>query len=59
MALCRTCGGYYKLSPYNESTECNDCVDQLGAPILDDEDSIEVEHLLNPAGKTKARFSDE
>jgi hypothetical protein len=59
MALCLTCGSYYKLSPYNDSNECDSCVDQLGAPMFDDEDSVEVDHLLNPSGRTLAKFSDE
>jgi hypothetical protein len=27
-------------------------------PLFDEEDSLEVEHLLNPTGKTPARFNE-
>lgn len=59
MAICSACRSYYRLSPYNETDQCDDCVDTGNAFVFDEEDSLEVEHLLNPTGKTTAKFSDE
>ena len=56
MATCTSCQGYYRKSPYNESTQCNECVYTIDVPLFDEEDSVEVEHLLNPNGKTQPHF---
>jgi len=59
MAICRSCSSYYKHNAWNSSPECEECVDSLNVPVFDEEDTVEVEHLLHPSGKTPARFSDE
>ncbi len=61
MAICSTCRSYYRLSPYNDTDQCDNCVDTIDVSLslFDEEDSLEVEHLLNPTGKTAAKFSDE
>ena len=56
MATCTSCQGYYRKSPYNESTQCDECVYTVDVPLFDEEDSVEVEHLLNPNGKTQPHF---
>ena len=58
MATCTSCQGYYRKSPYNESAQCDDCVYTVDVPLFDEEDSVEVEHLLNPTGKTPARYNE-
>ena len=56
MAICITCQNYYRQSQYNDSQQCDECVDSLEVPLFDEEDTLEVEHLLHPSGKTPARF---
>lgn len=56
MAICRTCESYYKLHKFNFSDQCDACVDTLDVPYFDEEDTLEVKHLLNPTGKTAAKF---
>ncbi len=58
MAICTTCKRYYRQSPYNASDQCDECVDTLEVPLFDEEDSLEVEHLLNPSGTTRPVFYD-
>ena len=41
---------------WNQGDECNDCAYTADVPLFDDEDSLEVEHLLNPNGKTQPHF---
>ena len=59
MAICITCGGYYKLSQYNPTDECDDCTSAILVPYLDEDDALEVESLLNPSGKIPARFNED
>ena len=59
MAICCTCESYYKLSRFNQTDECPDCAYASDNPLFDEEDALEVEHLLNPTGKIPARFSDD
>jgi len=59
MAQCITCGSYYRRSPYNQTNECDGCVDQVLDTSFDEEDQVELSHLMNPTGKTAAKFSDE
>ena len=58
MAICRSCSQYYKMSKWNPTDQCESCVDTLEIPVFDEEDAVEVEHLLNPTGKTPARFNE-
>lgn len=58
MAICRSCQSYYKKTQWNQSDECTDCVDTLNTPIFDEDDSLEVEHLLNPSGRTLPKFNE-
>ena len=58
MAICRSCQSYYKKNQWNQSDECSDCAYTADVPLFDEEDSLEVEHLLNPTGKTPARFNE-
>lgn len=54
--ICVTCHEYYRLSEYNNSTECSNCIDQLDIPPVDSEDRIELDILVNPSGHTKAVY---
>jgi NMD protein affecting ribosome stability and mRNA decay len=58
MAICRSCQSYYKKNQWNQSDECNDCAYTADVPLFDEEDSLEVEHLLNPSGRTLPRFNE-
>ena len=51
MAICRSCQSCYKKHQWNQSDECNDCAYTADVPLFDEEDSLEVEHLLNPTGR--------
>ena len=56
MAICRSCNNYYKQSKFNTTDECEDCAFTLDSPVFDEEDTLEVEHLLNPTGKVQPKF---
>ena len=58
MAICRSCHSYYKKNQWNQSDECSDCAYTADVPLFDEEDSLEVEHLLNPSGRTLPRFNE-
>ena len=58
MAICRSCQSYYKKNQWNQSDECSDCAYTADVPLFDEEDSLEVEHLLNPSGRTLPRFNE-
>lgn len=58
MTTCVTCQEYYRKSEYNNSNECNNCIDQLDVPLMDDEDALELEILINPSGHTKVYYSE-
>ena len=58
MAICRSCQSYYKKNQWNQGDECSDCAYTADVPLFDEEDSLEVEHLLNPSGKVPARFNE-
>jgi hypothetical protein len=57
MAKCITCGTYFKLSAYNQSNECNECVTY--SALEEDDVSVEIGLLTNPTGRTPARIQDE
>lgn len=60
MPHCKTCGEYYRTNQFNKTEECEYCVDQIGTYTdFDDEDMLEVQSIMNPSGKIKARFLDE
>lgn len=60
MAQCITCNTYYRSTSYTQSLECEDCTDDDGNTFdaFDDEDIVEIQHILNPAGRTKPVFSE-
>lgn len=61
MANCVTCGAYYKRNQYNSTDHCENCLYDGGAADGDimEEDEVDFDLILNPTGKTPARFSDE
>lgn len=56
MPSCVTCGSRYYLSPYNNTNKCDSCID-LDC-TFDSEDQVDIDHLVNPSGKTKAKIYD-
>lgn len=60
MPNCTNCGTYYRLSPYNGTSECDSCVDSDAFYDLDDNTlDVDMNILQNPSGKTQARFDRE
>ena len=60
MPNCTSCGQHYRLSAYNQTEYCEECIDE-GALFgtLDSEIEVDVMQITNPSGKTPARFLDE
>ncbi len=62
MAKCKTCGEYYKKSRYNPTDECDTCNENndkySNEDYYDEEEEIEIMHLLHPSGKTPAKYYD-
>ena len=58
---CTNCGNYYRLTPYNDTCFCDDCLAEQDMADTSSYPDLEVEKnlLLNPSGKTKAVFYDE
>ena len=46
------------MSKWNQTSQCDECAYSDPTPMFDEEDSVEVEHLLNPTGATKPVFYD-
>ena len=59
MPHCKTCGEYYRTNQFNQTQECEYCVDQIIRFPIDAEDEIEVQHIVKPNGKVLPRFLDE
>lgn len=56
MANCVLCGKHYFLSPFNQTSKCDSCLDVLDQDYLDDDAEVELEHLVNKSRKTPARI---
>lgn len=52
---CIICGSYYKKHAFNQTNECDNCVDFL-LPEIDPETEVDLEIMLNPSGKTAPVF---
>jgi hypothetical protein len=59
MAICISCGTYYRLSPYNSSNECDGCYELAPSVTYDAEYNADVEQIVNPSGKTRAYIYDD
>lgn len=60
MAQCISCNSYFRKNQFNSSEECESCIDTLpSASLFEGEDEVEVQHLLNPSGRTAAVFPDD
>lgn len=59
MPHCSTCGQHYRLSVYNQTEFCEDCLDE-GSTLddIDSETEVDIMRLTNPSGRTPASFSD-
>ena len=55
MAKCVICGNYFKHTPFNQTNECDDCID-IVLPEIDAETEVDLELMRNPTGKTPAVF---
>lgn len=58
MPNCITCNNYYRRSKFNPTDECEDCQD-TSETWVDEEDDVDIQQILNPTGKTPARFVDD
>lgn len=52
---CISCNKYFKLTVFNKSSECNDCLD-LYFINADSELQVDLNLLTNPSGKTSPVF---
>ena len=60
MTICVSCGDYFRTNAWhNNKLECQNCVFTLPSMEIDDDVDVEVNHLLNPTGKTQAVFYDD
>ena len=54
MAICKTCGNYYKFTAFNKSDQCEDCIgfveDELES--LNNAYEADILELTNPTGRT-------
>lgn len=57
MPICRTCGSYHYTK--NTTEQCKDCLMTLNYPEFDEEDTLEIDCILNPNGRKQAVFYDE
>ena len=54
--ICMSCGQHFFKSQFDDGKNCFNCMDV----ILEDEDfDLEVNTLLNPSGKVKARITED
>lgn len=61
MPTCVMCKSYYKQSQYNQTANCDACDTEMSSDpfeMFDDEDIVEIQHILNPTGKTNPIFND-
>jgi hypothetical protein len=60
MATCKACGAYFKQSPYNNTNECDDCLDTFEGDSQEFDSVYEADilEITNPSGKTRPVFLD-
>ena len=58
MANCTSCNSYFRRSRFNQSDQCEDCL-YTSEQWIDEEDDVDIQQLINPTGKTPARFVDD
>ena len=59
MATCVECKNYYRRNRDNPTDCCEKCLDEMYDGTFDSESDVDINQLLNPTGKTPARFSDD
>lgn len=61
MAICKTCGAYYKKSAFNNSEECELCKDVIDEDQASFEQAYEADliQIKNPSGRTLPVFQEE
>lgn len=52
---CVICNNYFKQTPFNQTNECDECVD-IVLPEIDAETELDFELMKNPSGRTPAVF---
>jgi hypothetical protein len=61
--ICTSCKSYYRRSAWNPSKYCEKCFDETKDAddeysLASDDDSVEIDSILNPTGKTQPKFYD-
>ena len=56
---CISCGSYFKRSPWNTGSMCENCEDTLLLPDDSEDEKAELNLLMNPSGKTQPVFYDD
>lgn len=59
MANCVLCNAYYKNHSYNNSKLCDFCQEEKEDWYGHEEDEVDIMQVINPTGKTPARYNDE
>lgn len=58
MPKCVSCGDYYRLSPFNQSSTCEDCSGVEVYEEIDPETEIDIRNLKNPSGRILPSFNE-
>ena len=60
--ICITCCSYFKRTLWNNSLECDKCVDKNDKLVyntyIEEDDKVDIDTLVNPTGKTQGVFYD-
>ena len=60
--ICITCCSYFKRTLWNNSLECDKCVDKNDKLVyntyIEEDDKVDIDTLVNPTGKTQGIFYD-
>lgn len=57
MPNCVICGCHFKLTPFNKSNECDDCL-PYSVSEVDPYDQVEIDILVNKSGRIPAYIED-
>lgn len=59
MANCVLCGKHYFLSPFNQTSKCDSCLDILEEDYAGEDIDVEVDHLVNKSRRTPFHIDDD